>query len=88
MPTAQILASGTTALRSTTITLASGASQTLLMRADGQASLTVQVQASDLSWVTIGQLDTQYPAKQISGPGVFSVYRDVSTASVAADAAS
>jgi hypothetical protein len=88
MPIAQILASGTTASRSSTLDLAAGATQTLIMRSPGQASLAVQVQASDASWVTIGNLDSQYPSKQVSGPGVFSVYRDVSTVAVAADAAS
>lgn len=88
MPTAQILASGTTALRSSTVTLATSASNTLVMRADGQASLAIQIQASDGSWVTVGQLDNQNPAKLVTGPGVFSVYRSASAVAVAADAAS
>jgi hypothetical protein len=88
MPTAQILASGTAAARSTTITLAQGESNSLLMRSAGQNSLAIQQQGSDSSWVTIGQLDNQTPSRLVNGPGIFSVYRDVTTVAVAADAAS
>jgi hypothetical protein len=88
MPTSQILASGTSAARSSTLDLSDGASQTLVMRAAGQGVLSVQIQGSDSSWVTIGYLDSQYPSKQVTGPGVFSVYRDASAVEVAADAAS
>lgn len=88
MPTAQILASGTTALRSSTVTLAASSSNTFLMRADGQGSLAIQIQASDSSWVTVGSLDSQNPAKVVTGPGVFSVYRSASAVAIAADAAS
>jgi hypothetical protein len=71
-----------------TITLATGESRTLILRSAGQGDLLIQVQASDSSWVTVGTLDSQNPAKQINGPGVFSVYRDASAVEVAADAAS
>lgn len=88
MATVEILASGTTALRSSTITLATGASRTLILRSAGQGALAIQIQASDASWVTVGVLDAQYPVKQISGPGVFSVHRSASVAAAtAADSA-
>lgn len=88
MPTAQILSSGTTAARSSTVTIAASASNTFLMRADGQGSLSIQIQASDSSWVTVGSLDSQNPAKVVTGPGVFSVYRNASAVAIAADSAS
>lgn len=88
MATVEILASGTTALRSSSITLASGQSRTLILRSAGQGALSIQVQASDFSWVTIGVLDAQYPVKQITGPGVFSVHRSAAVAAAtAADSA-
>lgn len=87
MATTEILASGTTELRSSTITLATGESRTLIMRGGG--SLAIHVQASDSSWVPVGGLDAQYPAKQIFGPGVYSVFRYANVGvATAADAAS
>ena len=88
MATSEILASGTAAARSSTLALASGESRTLILRAVGPTSLPVQIQASDSSWVTIGQLDTQNPARQVYGPGTYSVYRDTQSSNVGIDAAS
>jgi hypothetical protein len=89
MATTEILASGTSGARSSTITLATGESRTLILRSPaGPNTLPIQIQASDNSWVAIGTIDNAQPARQIYGPGVYSVYRDTTANAAAVDAAS
>lgn len=88
MPTAEILATGNSAARSSTVTLSQTEVNTFLLRASNSAKLLVQQQASDGSWITIGDLTSSSPSKTVNGPGVFSLLREMSPVGVAADAAS
>lgn len=77
-----LLASGTTAAQSSTVVLADGASATLIMVGNG----TIQIQISSASgYVTAGYLDSQYPVKNIAGPGTYRVSRELTTVAVGVD---
>lgn len=86
MATTEILAIGSSNLRSSEVTVASGGSATLSLKVSS-ASLAspmntaiealIQIKSADSVWFTIGYLrgTPSESAKTISGPGVYSVYR-------------
>jgi hypothetical protein len=75
----QILASGTTDASSSDITLADGASTTIIARGNGVGL--IEARASDASYVTIGQIGADRDkAVAVTGPLIFRVRRPAGTA--------
>ena len=82
----EILASGATALPSSTVSVDQGAVNTLILRStDEDAGLEIEIQTSD-GWVRFGSLSAKNPVEQVRGPGNYRLWRNAGN-SAAADKA-